>query len=718
MRITWLGLLAPLLLLGGCDFNKDSQDKGAPTPQAAVAATQIDGDYLTTGGDGTNWAAIGFNYYGQRYSPLDAIDRANVGRLGVAWSADLPAGEVPQSTPIAADGKIYVTAPRSRVFAFDGATGKQLWSFDAGLTQPAEGRMAGGIGNQGLAIFKGRLYLATLDGQLIALDAITGAQLWSVQTGGTAGTYRITSTPRVVKNMVIIGSGRAGPGGRGYVSAYDATDGALRWRFYTVPGPDGTPDKASSDAVLGTAAQTWGGIGGSTGRGASAGGFVTDAISYDPDLDRLYVGVGAGPADAAGAGDRLFLSSIIALDPDDGEFLWQYQETPGARPAYGASQPFVLAELPMPRAASPAAAKTPGATPASARPTPSAAPCPSLAAPAGPKGDAIRRDLADCRARANANASPRPVPRRKVLLQASDNGFFFVIDRMSGKPIAATPLFAQPGWTDGYDLATGRPVRIGPADASAKTTQIARSLAPVAAPRPLFPPVDALRAPRWMSFNPGTGLAYFTLPSYAERKPAEPAPDAAGDAPPPAPQWSPDGARLIAFDPVAGEIRWSRDLTAARNSSPLSTAGGLLFVGTGIGRFVALDAATGAVLFNRDLGSGMAGAPSSFLVGGEQYVAVLTGLGGGFDWPAPAAGLDGSATPIRTDDGKAGKTSSAAKTPSAAGYWLRVPSVPRLVLMRLGADGRIAPVPRPVPSPTAQAAPTPAASPASEPRRP
>ena len=684
MRSFWLGLLVPALLLGACDFKKDERDKAAPTPPAAVAATQIDGDYLATGGDGTNWAAIGFNYYGQRFSPLDAINRANVGQLGIGWLADLPEGEVPQSTPIAADGKIYVTTPRSRVFAFDGATGKQLWSFDPGLTQPTAAKAASGVGNQGLAIWKGRLYLATLDGQLIALDAITGAQLWSIQTGGETGAYRITSAPHMVKNMVVIGSGRAASGGgRGYVSAYDATDGALRWRFYTVPQPDETSDQASSDVVLGTARQTWGG----GALGAAAGGYLTDAVIYDPDVDQLYVGVGAGPPADARAGDRLFLSSIVALDPDDGEFLWHYQETPGGRPAYGASQPFVLAELAMPKVLD-------GPIPA----------CPMVQAPPGPKGDKIREDQSICRDKAKQAASAP----RKVLLHASDNGFFFVIDRTSGKLISAAPLFDQPGWTSGFDPATGRPVRIGPADAGKKASQIARSLAPVAEQRPIFPPIDTRRAPRWMSFNPGTGLVYFTLPRYAQQEPVESASDAAPDTQPPPPRWRAAGARLVAFDPVAGKIRWSRALTAPRNGSTLSTAGGLLFLGTGIGRFVAFDAASGATLYNRDLGSGIAGAPSTFLVGGEQYVAVLTGLGGRFDWPAPAA----SAGDGQANRRKSAGTKTAETDEPAPGYLLRVPAAPRLVLLRLGGNEALAAVPRPVPSPT------PSPTPRPEPQRP
>ena len=664
MRLRFWGLLAPLALLAGCNSNEEKSGASAPTSQA-VAATQIDGDYLATGGDGTNWAAIGFNYYEQRYSPLDAVNRGNVSNLGIAWTADLPEGEVPHSTPIAADGKIYITTPRSRVFAFDGASGKQLWSFNPGLAQPKAGADTSDVGNQGLAIWKGRLYLATLDGQLIALDAITGAQLWRVQTGGEAGTYRITSTPRIVKNMVIIGSGRAGSGGRGYVSAYDTTDGTLRWRFYSVPSPGGTPDKASSDAVLGTAAQTWA----PTSLAGAAGGFVTDAITYDPDLDRLYVGVGAGPGSDGNGGDRLFLSSIIALDPSDGEFLWQFQETPGARPSFGASQPFVLADLPVP---------TPAPTPtgqASPPASPQASPSPS------------------------PTTQPSPQPVRKVLMQASDNGFFFVLDRQNGKLLSATPLFDRQSWTEGYDLSTGRPLKRAPSVGGAEKSSAARSLASAETPRPNFPPVDPQRAPRWMSFNPMTGLVYFTLPRYAD-----PAQDDEGEQTTPAPigpRWTPEGAKIVAFDPVAGEIRWSRDLSAPRNGGPLSTAGGLVVIGTGIGRFVALDAMTGETLYNRDLGSGIVAAPSTFLIDGEQYFAVLTGLGGEYDWAAPES------QPVAMLEGE--------PTGYTPGWLLRVPSKPRLVLLKLGANGQVAAVPGPAPSPTPQPTPDVAATPTTAP---
>ena len=682
MRIQWLGLLAPVILLAGCDFSQDDKDKAAPSPPAEVAATQIDGDFLTTGGDGTNWAAIGFNYYEQRFSPLSAINRSNVEQLGVDWTVDLLPGQVPQSTPLAVDGKIYITAPRSRVVAFDAATGEQLWSFNAGLAQPGEGQKVNGVGNQGLAIWKGRLYVGTLDGQLIALDAITGAQLWSIQTGTATGQYRITSAPRIVKNMVIIGSGRAADGGRGYVSAYDTTDGALRWRFYTVPKADGSVDQSSSDAVLGTARQTWGGAA----LGAAAGGYVTDAITYDPDLDRLYVGVGAGPGTAPDGGDRLFLSSIVALSPDDGEFLWHYQETPGGRPAYGANQPFVLADLPV-RAPQPKATPTPGSTP-----SPTATP----------------------------TAQPTTAPaNRKVLLHASDNGFFFVIDRTNGKLISATPLFDQQRWAEGYDLQTGRPLQPGqPGSAAQARNNPSADAAPASrnarqqtatTGRPAFPLVDPARAPRWMSFNPQTGLIYFTLPKYSAQASGETTAgsDASTDAR--QPRWSRDGAKIVAFDPVTATVRWQRDLSVAQNGSPLSTAGGLVFLGTGIGRLVALDAATGETLYNQDLGSGILSAPSTFLIEGVQYIAVTTGFGATFDWPAPqGARGDGESA---ADDNDASKP---------AGWLLRVPARPRLVMLRIGGSTQLPAVPRarPSPVPTPQSTPGSAPSPQAEPARP
>ena len=682
MRIQWLGLLAPVILLAGCDFSQDDKDKAAPSPPAEVAATQIDGDFLTTGGDGTNWAAIGFNYYEQRFSPLSAINRSNVEQLGVDWTVDLLPGQVPQSTPLAVDGKIYITAPRSRVVAFDAATGEQLWSFNAGLAQPGEGQKVTGVGNQGLAIWKGRLYVGTLDGQLIALDAITGAQLWSIQTGTATGQYRITSAPRIVKNMVIIGSGRAADGGRGYVSAYDTTDGALRWRFYTVPKADGSVDQSSSDAVLGTARQTWGGAA----LGAAAGGYVTDAVTYDPDLDRLYVGVGAGPGTAPDGGDRLFLSSIVALNPDDGEFLWHYQETPGGRPAYGANQPFVLADLPV-RAPQPKATPTPGSTPSPA---------------------------------ATPTAQPTTAPaNRKVLLHASDNGFFFVIDRTNGKLISATPLFDQQRWADGYDLQTGRPLQPGqPGSAAQASNNPSSDAAPASrnarqqtatTGRPAFPLVDPARAPRWMSFNPQTGLIYFTLPKYSAQASGETTAgsDASTDAK--QPRWSRDGAKIVAFDPVTATVRWQRDLSVAQNGSPLSTAGGLVFLGTGIGRLVALDAATGETLYNQDLGSGILSAPSTFLIEGVQYIAVTTGFGATFDWPAPQSARG---------NGESAADDSDASEP--AGWLLRVPARARLVMLRIGGSTQLPAVPRarPSPVPTPQSTPGSAPSPQAEPARP
>ncbi|MGJ8537817.1 MAG: PQQ-binding-like beta-propeller repeat protein, partial [Parasphingopyxis sp.] len=248
----WFGLALALGLAACSSGGEDGS--GVSTEQGAA---KVDGDFLATGGDGSDWAAASYSYDEQRFSPLDQITTENVGNLGIAWSAELPDARAQEATPIVVDGVMYITGPWSKVFAFDASNGEPLWTFDPEVPRSVLQNTCCDAVNRGVAVWRGKLYLGTLDGRLIAIDARTGAQLWSEQTTDPDLPYSITGVPRVVNNHVIIGNGGAEFGVRGYVSAYDANTGALDWRFYTVPNPDGEPDNAASDEVLRTAARTW-----------------------------------------------------------------------------------------------------------------------------------------------------------------------------------------------------------------------------------------------------------------------------------------------------------------------------------------------------------------------------------------------------------------------------------------------------------------------------
>ena len=619
MRATlvWLAVL-----LTGCSGvsvvgnDQSNSNTSAPAPAGATGVAKVDAAYLTSGGNGSDWAATGYNYQEQRFSPLAQIDASNVGRLGLAWSADLPDARGMEATPIVIDGKLFVTGPWSKVFAFDVLTGKPLWTYDPQVDKAKGVQACCDVVNRGVAAWKGRLYLGTLDGRLIALDATTGKPDWTVQTTDNTKPYTITGAPRVVKDMVLIGNGGAEFGVRGYVTAYDAATGAKKWRFYTVPNPTGAADGEPSDAVLkAKAGSTWSANG--QWKQSGGGGTVWDAIVYDAELDQLYIGVGNGNPwnhglRSEGKGDNLFLSSVVALKPGTGEYLWHYQETPAESWDFTATQPIILATLPI-----------------AGKPT-------------------------------------------KVLMQAPKNGFFFVIDRTNGHPLAADKFVNTVNWADRYG-ADGRPVET--AAARYYRTQ-----------KPFVGIPSALAAHNWqpMSFSPKTGLVYIPAqevglayippvhPQDSVRQPVgfnvgldlgdgmlphDPAAIAGA-------QKATVGA-LVAWDPVARKPRWRVQYPVPWNGGTMATAGNLVFQGTALGDFRAYAADTGKQLFSYPVQSGVMAGASTFTVGGRQYVAVTTGRGGSFPLAAGYAG----------------------------GVSRTVPNIARVLVFKLGGTAKLAPLP-------------------------
>ena len=361
--------------------------QAANVDQAAIVASQT---------DGSEWLSHGRTYEEQRYSPLKQISTANVDKLGLAWSIDLENNRGLEATPLYHDGVLYASLSWSRAIAVDVATGKVLWTFDPQLARDKARDACCDVVNRGVALWNGKVFIGTLDGRLIAIDAKTGKQLWSQQTTDNSKPYTITGAPRVVKGKVIIGNGGAEYGVRGYFSAYDAETGKMAWRFYTVPGD---PAKPHENPELAQAAKTWKGDSYWKGGG---GGTVWDGMAYDPELDLLYVGTGNGSpwnreVRSPGGGDNLYLSSILAIRPDSGKLAWHYQVTPGDTWDFTATQQLTLATLEL-------------------------------------------------------DGKPR-----KVIMQAPKNGFFYVLDRESGQLLSAEK-FGKVTWAERIDLKTGRPV--------------------------------------------------------------------------------------------------------------------------------------------------------------------------------------------------------------------------------------------------------------------
>ncbi len=364
----------------------------------AATGSVDDARLVAAAGEPANWLTHGGTYAEQRYSLLDKIDADNVSQLGLAWSYETGTDRGLEATPIVADGVIYATASWSVVFALDAKTGEELWRFDPQVPRDTAAKACCDVVNRGVALYKGRVYFGTLDGRLIALDAASGKPVWEVVTVDRTRPYTITGAPRVVEGKVLIGNGGAEFGVRGYLSAYDAESGALAWRVYTVPGD---PSKPQESKALQKALKTWKGkdwwkVGG--------GGTCWDSMAYDPGLRLLFVGTGNGSPwsrfiRSPGGGDNLYLSSILALNPDTGELVWYYQETPGDTWDFTATQHIILADLMV-----------------------------------------------------------RGKPR-KVILHAPKNGFFYVIDRTNGKLISAEK-FAEVTWAERIDPKTGRPVPV------------------------------------------------------------------------------------------------------------------------------------------------------------------------------------------------------------------------------------------------------------------
>jgi quinohemoprotein ethanol dehydrogenase len=551
-------------------------DASARAADAPVAAGDVDHQKLLHADDHPgDWMSYGRTYDEQRFSPLNAITADNVKQLGLAWYYDLETNRGQEATPIEVGGVLYVSTAWDIVKAFQAASGKLLWSFDPKVPQRIGPNLCCDAVNRGVAVWKGKVYIGTLDGRLIAIDAASGKELFEVQTTDRTKPYSITQAPRIVKDKVILGVSGSDYNVRGYVSAYDTETGKMIWRFYTVPGD---PSKPFENAAMAKAAKTWNGewwkVGG--------GGAVWDAIAYDPELDLLYFGTDNGDPwnksfRSPKHSDNLFITSIIAVKPDTGEYVWHYQLNPGDEWDFSATQQIILADLRI-------------------------------------EGKV-----------------------HKVLMQAPKNGFFYVLDRQTGELLSAKP-FAVVTWAKGIDLKSGRPIEnpdaryaeTGKPFVSTPSSLGAHSWQPMSynpktglvyipAQDSPFPYIPAAKfGPKARGMN--TGLDWGALEPPLKS-------DAARTA-------GPDPAAftgyLVAWDAARQKEAWRIKFKGPWNGGTLSTAGNLLFQGDAAEEFVAYRADTGERLWSTRTQTGVIAAPITFQRNGEQYIAVMAGWGGTF----------------------------------------------------------------------------------------
>ncbi len=599
-------ILASLIgfsLLTGCTAEDDSTPTNMPVdnsnqsananfvPSSFAAITRE--RLLNIDAEPGQWLTEGRDFSKSHYSPLDQVNLDNIGDLGFAWEYRTDTHRGMEANPIVVDGVLFTSGTTGRVYALNAVTGEELWTFNPESDGQVNRYTCCDEVNRGVDVWDGMVYVGSLDGRLFGLDAETGAIVWEVDTLIYKDrAYTSSGAPQVAGDVVVIGNAGADYDARGYVSAYNLKTGEFVWRFFTVPGD---PALGFEHPELELAATTWDpesrwDVGG--------GGTAWNAMAYDPELNLLYVGTGNSALfnwheRSPSGGDNLYLCSILAINPDTGRMVWFYQQVPRESWDYTATQPFILADM-----------EFDGET-------------------------------------------------RQVIMQAPKAGFFYILDRATGELLSADP-YVPVNWASHVDLETGRP-------------QINPEVDYDYGKPPIFIEPSGMGGHAWnpMAFNRDNGLVYIpaieggamsydTTDGHVYRPKQgnngnsilfgdmmtmnpdlmqEPVRTFLADV-----QDAGKGqsrAALKAFDPATGEVVWEVENEGWWDrAGVLATAGGLVFQGTDSGYLRVYHQATGEKLHEMFIGSSIIAAPISYTVEGEQYIAFLTGWGGG-GWFAP-----------------------------------------------------------------------------------
>ena len=534
-----------MLLLSATVIAQEPPPFGGPPPNREAPPPNLSFERIVNANkEPQNWLTYSGTLASQRHSLLTAIRPANARDLELKWVFQARSLERHQVTPLVVDGTMYTIQSPNDVIALDALTGKQIWAYS--YTPDAAAKNCCGRLSRGVAIAGDTVFLASLDARMIAIDARTGRELWKTEpVGEPKHGYAFTHAPLIVKDKVIAGTAGGEFGVRGFIAAWDVKTGKELWRFYTVPGPGERGNESWSG-------ESW----------KHGGGPIWVTGSYDPELNLTYWGTGNPGPDWDGAGrlgDNLYTCSVIALDPDTGTLKWHYQFSPHNEFDWDSTQIPVLADLQW---------------------------------------------------------QGRP---RKAMLWANRNGFSYVLDRATGEFLKGQP-FVKVNWADGFDP-KGRPIPVP-------------GIAPTKEGTLVYPGNQG--GTNWYSpsYSPRTGLFY--VPAWENTSTTY----VKADAPPdfregqpfigvfPRPGLASDDVHstIQAIDPKTGLKKWTYRLAAPMTEAGvLTTASDMLFSGGRDGAFFALDARTGRLLWETHLGPSVAATPITYAVNGKQYVSIVAG---------------------------------------------------------------------------------------------